>query len=123
MKGEFICVVCPNGCPIDAEFTEQKPHTLLKFNGHRCPKGASWIRQEIENPVRTFSTNVLVRNGAFLLASVRTTKPVPLDLIAPVLKEIRKIRVEAPLHIGDVLLSNPVGTDTEIIVTRNVGKR
>lgn len=122
MKGEFICVVCPNGCLIEAEFTGQKPPELLNFSGHKCQRGATWVKQEIENPIRTFSTNVLVKNGSFITASVRTTKPVPLGMVMPVLVEIRKLRAEAPLRIGAVLLSNPAGTDTDIIVTRNVDK-
>lgn len=122
MKGEFVCVVCPNGCLIEAEFTEQKPPRLLNFSGQQCQRGASWIKQEIENPMRTFSTNVLVKNGVYITASVRTTKPVPLGLVMPVLGEIRKIRAEAPLRIGQVLLSHPAGADTDIIVTRHVDK-
>ena len=36
------------------------------------------------------------------------------------MKEIKKIKLQAPLKIGDVVLTNPAGTETEVIVTRNV---
>ena len=117
---ELICVVCPNGCNITASYTEE-PHELLKVEGQRCSRGESWAKQEIENPLRTFSSSVTVHNGDFLEASVRVTKPVPLTKIFDVMEEIRKIKAEAPLRIGDILLRNPAGTDTDVIVTRNVG--
>lgn len=120
MKNEFLCVVCPNGCLIDAEFTESNPPKLISFEGNKCARGEDWIRQEIENPLRTFSSNVIVKHGNFITGSVRINKPVPLAKVKAVMEEIRKLTPEAPLHIGDVLLKNPAGTDTEIIATRNV---
>ena len=117
---ELICVVCPNGCNITASYAEE-PRALLKIEGQRCSRGESWAKQEMENPLRTFSSSVTVHNGDFLEASVRVTKPVPLTKIFDVMVEIRKIKAEAPLRIGDILLRNPAGTDTDVIVTRNVG--
>lgn len=119
---EFICVVCPNGCSIKTEYEEGPPMKLISAEGYRCPKGREWVKQEIENPMRTFSSSVLVKDGDFLEASVRITKPIPLSKVFDVMDEIRGLHPSAPLHIGDVLLENPAGTDTEVIVTRNVGK-
>lgn len=126
MKGEFLCVVCPNGCVIDAEFSQgkrEKPPRLLEAAGHRCSRGLTWVRQEIENPMRTIATSVLVRNGDAISASVRTTRPIPLEKVMDVMAVIRRENPDAPLCIGQILLARPAGTDTEIIVTRNVGRR
>ncbi len=119
---EFICVVCPNGCAIETCYEEGNPPKLISARGMKCPRGETWARQEIENPMRTFSTSVLVEGGDFLEASVRLTKAVPLAKVFDVMAEIRKIRLRAPLSIGDVVLTNPAGTDTEVIVTRNIKK-
>ncbi|MDR1917116.1 MAG: hypothetical protein LBQ58_11140, partial [Synergistaceae bacterium] len=66
IKGEFICVVCPNGCAIDALFSrgtsEARPR-LISSEGWKCPRGEEWIKQEVEFPMRTISTSVLVNNG------------------------------------------------------------
>ena len=120
---EFICVVCPNGCQITAKYEEGNPPKLLSAEGMRCPRGKAWVRQEIENPMRTFSTSVLVDGGDFIEASVRLTKPVPLAKVFDVMAEIKKIKLKAPLKIGDVVLKNPAGTETEVIVTRNVAQK
>lgn len=122
MKNELICVVCPNGCLIDAEFTESNPPHLIAFEGHKCPRGENWVRQEIENPMRTFSSSVLVKHGNFITGSVRTTKAVPLSKVMTVMEEIRKLSPEAPISVGDVLLRNPAGVETDIIATRSVDR-
>ena len=118
-----MCVVCPNGCAIEAEFLQEKPPRLLGASGHRCSRGLEWVRQEIENPMRTIATSVLVRSGRSVSASVRTTRPIPLEKVMDVMAAIRRENPEAPLRIGQVLIERPAGTDTEIVVTRNVDCR
>ncbi|GHS89490.1 NAD(FAD)-dependent dehydrogenase [Synergistales bacterium] len=121
IKGEFVCVMCPNGCQIDAEY-EKETSKLIAFSGNTCPKGADWIKQEIESPMRTIATSVLVASGDFTSASVRTTRPIPRDKIFKVMDEIRALgTLPAPLSIGQALLRNPAGTDTDVVVTRGVG--
>lgn len=120
MTGEFLCVLCPKGCSIDAEFTGDKPPKLTSFTGASCIRGQEWIRQEIEHPLRTIATSVPVKNGDMICASVRTDKPVALEKVMAVMAAIREQCPDAPLSIGDVLLVDPAGVDTRIIVTRNV---
>ena len=124
-RDEFLCVVCPNGCVIDAEFEnfgEENKKLLRGVAGNRCPKGEDWVRQEIENPMRTIAGSVLVKNGDHITASVMTTKPIPLARVMDVMSEIRALNPEAPLRLGQILVSGPCGLDTEIIVTRNVDR-
>ena len=115
---ELVCVLCPNGCVINVTCSDEK--TITKIKGNRCPRGMSWARQEIESPVRTFSSNVIVEDGDFITVSVKITKPVPLVKVFDVMEEIKKIRVKAPVSIGQVLLVSPAGMDTEVVATRNV---
>lgn len=117
---EFTCVVCPNGCSIKVKYEEGNPPQLCEVEGFKCIKGKEWVKREIEDPVRTFSSSVLVEGGDFLEASVRITKPIPLTKVFDVMAEIRKIKLQAPLKIGQVILKEPAGTETEVIVTRNV---
>ncbi|MDR1651313.1 MAG: DUF1667 domain-containing protein [Synergistaceae bacterium] len=122
IKGEFLCVVCPNGCILEAEYEEKGEggRELIFFAGNRCARGEKWVRQEIEDPMRTISSSILVRGGDFPLASVRTTAPIPLTKVRDVMDEIRKAALDAPLYIGQVVLVNPAGAETNIIVTRGV---
>ncbi len=123
LSGEFLCVVCPNGCTIDAAFEaggEGHEPRLISAGGYRCPRGETWVRQEIENPMRTIASSVLVRGGDYIAASVRTTAPIPLARVMDVMREIRAQHPQAPLRIGQVLISHPCGLDTDIVVTRDV---
>ena len=121
--GEFTCVVCPSGCFIEAEFTEHHPPKLKSFSGARCEKGETWIKQEIENPMRTFATSLSVRGGDFESVSLRTSRAIPREKIFEVMAAIRVLgTLDAPLDIGQVVLKSPAGMDTEIIATRKVQK-
>ncbi|MBP8784245.1 MAG: DUF1667 domain-containing protein [Synergistaceae bacterium] len=116
---EFICVLCPNGCWMDAVM-EGNPPRLLASSGARCHRGEAWLLQEIENPLRMISTNVRVRNGAHPLVSVRTSSPIPLFKVFAVMEEIMALDVDAPVDVGQLLLSSPANCDTNIIATRRV---
>lgn len=119
---ELTCVVCPNGCAIVVEVDDDETPVVARIRGSTCKRGEEWARQEVENPMRTLSSSVPVRGGDCPLASVRTSRPVPLAMIRPILEEIRRVVLDAPVAIGDLVLSRPSGCDTEIVATRNVGK-
>lgn len=119
---DYTCVVCPNGCTIKITFDEipgAKP-VFIEAQGQRCPRGLTWSQQEIVDPMRNFSSSVLVKNGKFIECSVRLSKPVPLAKVFEIMEEIKKLQPTAPLSVGQVLLNNPAGTDTEVIVTKNI---
>lgn len=119
---EFTCVVCPNGCPIVVNIDDDETPVITQIEGSACKKGEEWVHQEIENPMRTISSSVVVTGGDCILASVRTNRPIPLGKIMKVMEEIKQVTVSAPLAIGDVVLRNPAGCDTEIVATRSVAK-
>ena len=55
-----------------------------------------------------------------LLASVRLSAPIPKKDIFRAMEEIRRVSRKAPVHIGDVVISHLLGTDADVIVTKNV---
>jgi CxxC motif-containing protein len=116
MKKELICIVCPNGCEIKVEFENGE----LNIQGEQCKRGREYAECEMTNPMRTLSTSVLVENGEFPLVSVRLTKPVPKSRIFDIMNQIREVRLQAPVHIGFVVLDNVCGCDSNVIVTKNV---
>lgn len=122
VSGEFVCVVCPNGCAIDAEFVRGEAPRLISAVGARCARGDKWVKQEIEEPMRTIATSVLVRGGDWPCASVRTQSPIPLEKVPGVMDALRGVVIDAPLRIGQIVVKNPAGTETNVIVTRNVAR-
>ena len=118
-KRDFTCVVCPNGCTVSAEYDGAE---LFGIRGHQCPRGAEYVRRELVDPHRTLSTTVPIRHAPLPLCSVRLTKPIPKDKIFAVMAEIKKCSLDAPVKIGDVVLRNVLGLDSDVIVTKNLEK-
>jgi CxxC motif-containing protein len=121
ISGEFVCVVCPNGCAIDAKFVKGPPPVLISSLGEGCPRGNMWIRREIESPRRTVTTSVPVKGGDYICASVRTEDPVPLERVWDVIEALRDVELDAPVSIGQIVMTGPAGVSTTVIATRNVG--
>lgn len=119
MKRTFTCIVCPNGCEIEAEYSGTQ---VLAISGNLCPKGADYVTQELVDPRRTIATSVIVRGGELPLTSVRLTGAIPKDRIFDAMREINKITLTAPVQIGDVVIKGLLGYDSDVIVTKNVGK-
>ena len=119
MKRTFTCVVCPNGCEIEAEYEGNK---VLSVTGNLCPKGITYVTQELVDPRRTIATSVRVLGGTMPLASVRLTAAIPKDRIFDVMDEINRQTLTAPVRIGDVVISNILDLGSDVIVTKNIEK-
>jgi len=120
IKKELICIICPNGCQLTADIDKGDSVTVGDINGHLCDKGIDYAMQELTNPMRSISSNILVKNGDYTLVSVRTDRPIPLNKIFDVIKEIKSRSVTAPIKTGDILIENVSGLSCNIIATRGV---
>lgn len=117
MKKQFTCIVCPNGCEIEAEVVDGQ---IRSITGQTCKRGEQYVRQELTSPRRTIASSVLVKAGKLPVTSVRLTKAVPKDMIFPIMNEIKKVVVTAPVYAGTVVLHNVCGLESDVIVTKNV---
>ena len=119
MKRTFTCIVCPNGCEIDAEYEGSR---VISVTGNLCPKGKTYVTQELVDPRRTIATSMRVDGGELPLASVRLTSPIPKDRIFDVMAEINRHSLTAPVAIGDVAVPDILGLGSDVIVTKNVAR-
>jgi CxxC motif-containing protein len=116
---ELTCVVCPVGCKIKITHDGEK---IESVEGNRCDRGYNYAVQEIKNPLRTLVTSVKVNNGNYPLASVRSSKEVPLNKINDLMDIIKNTEVDAPVKKGDVVIENPLDLGADIVATRSVNK-
>ena len=119
MKRTFTCIVFPNGCEVEAEYERDQ---VLSVVGNLCPKGKTYVTQELTDPRRTIATSVRVTGGEMPLASVRLTNAIPKARIFDVMQEIECCVLQAPVRIGDVVIKNVLGLDSDVIVTKNIDK-
>ncbi len=110
---DLTCIVCPRGCRLHIDDD-------MNVTGKFCPRGAQYAISELTNPVRTITTSIRVTNRPYTLVSVKTTNPIPKQKIFDVMKEIDKITVEAPVRIGQIVKTNVLGLDSDIVITKNI---
>ena len=115
MKREFVCIVCPRGCPLSIDLD------TLEVTGNTCKRGELYAKAEVTNPTRIITSSVRVNNRDDRLVSVKTTNPVPKGKMFEVMKEINKTSVSAPVHIGDVVIHNILGLEgVDIVITKDI---
>lgn len=117
-KRDLICVSCPIGCAVTVEFADDG--TVRSVTGNTCKRGDSYARQECTNPERMLTSTVKVEGGRLPVVPVKSSKPVPKQLLFDCMQQINQIKVKAPVKIGDVLLENILNTGADIVATNEV---
>jgi CxxC motif-containing protein len=118
MKRELVCISCPLGCRLTVEMDENGKN-VLSIAGNTCPRGEKYARTECTAPVRMVTASVPMGKSAAPLP-VRTSVPIPKELIFDCLEAICQARPELPVKTGQVIISNVLGTGADIIATRDM---
>lgn len=113
----FTCIICPNGCDIE---TESDGGAITAITGAACQRGKEYVQQEITNPQRNIATLAKVENGTLPVVSVRLSKSVPKAAVLDIVAEIRKLKLVAPVAMGQIVLPKVLGFDSNVIATANV---
>lgn len=118
----FHCTTCPSECAltIETRIDENGVEHVLSVQGNRCARGRKFAEQEIIRPMRILATTIVVRGVDEKLLPVRTARPIPRDLHLSAMRDIRHTRVTAPVHMGDVVMSDLLGTGVDLVASMNV---
>ena len=114
---KMICVICPVGCSL---MVTHKGKTLIKVEGHQCKKGLDYAKAELTNPQRVVTSTVNVHGGIHPLVPVYTAAPVPKQLIFNLLNALRRVQIEAPVGMGQVVLKDALGTGIDVLASRDL---
>lgn len=106
------------GCALTIEM---EGNEVVSISGNTCPRGEAYGRKEVTNPTRIVTSTVRVTGGAADMVSVKTKQDIPKEKIFDCVKALRDVEVQAPVHVGDVIVSDVAGTGVDIVATRNVG--
>lgn len=112
---ELTCISCPLGCPLRVE-TDDDGNVLL-VSGNTCKRGEAYGKKEVTAPTRTVTSTVRLLGGSAPVVSVRTRDDIPKGKIFDVMDAIRGASIEAPVHIGDVVIADIAGTGVDLIAT------
>lgn len=116
----LTCISCPMGCSITVEM---KDGEVISVTGNTCKRGDIYARKEVTNPTRIVTSTVKVTGGRADMVSVKTKEDIPKGKIFDCVKALKGVEVAAPVHIGDVILTDVAGTGVDMIATKNVEAR
>ncbi len=114
---DLICIGCPMGCMITVSMENGE---VVSVTGNTCKRGDTYARKEVTNPTRIVTSSVRVTDGVLPVVSVKTKEDIPKEKIADCMKALKEVTVKAPVHIGDVLLTDVAGTGVDIIATKEI---
>jgi CxxC motif-containing protein len=117
MTKEFICIVCPRGCNVRAEY--DGPGNVV-ITGNGCAKGDAYVREELFAPKRTLTAVVKTGSEKHPVLPVKSDKPVPKELICDFLNAVYSLKIQLPVKTGDILIPNFNGSGINIIATRTL---
>ena len=114
---ELICIGCPLGCNLTVEMEENK---ILSVSGNTCKRGDDYARKELTDPRRIVTSTVRVRGGKLPVVSVKTVSDIPKDKIAQCIRQLKDVEVDAPIKIGDIVLSDAAETGIAVAATKAI---
>ncbi len=114
---ELTCINCPLGCQLTVTIADDHEITVT---GNTCPRGEAYGKKEVTNPTRVVTSTVDVEGGTIARVAVKTESDIPKGKIFDIMKEIRAVKVTAPVKIGDVIIENCAGTGVNIVASKNV---
>ena len=101
MKKDLICIACPLGCRLTAQWEEE---TDVMIAGNTCSRGAVYGREEVVSPRRVVTATVSLKSGILKRLPVTTTGPVHKGSIAALLNRLYSLELTPPVKIGEVVL-------------------
>jgi len=121
MKKEMICISCPLGCAMSAEYEAgssggTNPDTI-KVSGESCPRGLIYAKNELIAPKRVFTTTLKLKGGGTV--SVKTAMPIPKEDIFTVLAKLKGVEITPPVRIGQSLVKG-VSAGVDIVSTQEL---
>ncbi len=116
---EMICINCPMGCRLTVDDSDINN---IKVTGNTCPRGITYAVNEITSPKRMVTGSVKIVGGSQPMLCVKTREAIPKELIFDCLAILNEVVVNAPICIGDVVVSNVCGCGVDVIATKNIAK-
>jgi CxxC motif-containing protein len=113
---QFTCVICPLGCRLKVQV---KNGEIVSIKGNQCPRGIIYARNEIR-PKRTLMSVLKVVGGDWPVVSVKTSEPIPKEMIPEAMNALSKVVVRAPVTVGEKIVEDFLGLKINVVATRNV---
>lgn len=111
----LICITCPKGCHLTVD--EEHGYAVT---GNNCPRGEAYGKSELQHPVRTVTSTVRIEGASIPRMPVKTDRPLPKEKMFDCMALLNTIELRSPVHVGDIIASNILGTDVNIVATKSL---
>lgn len=112
---ELICIVCPKGCHLKVD--EEQNYRVA---GNSCPRGEEYGKMELTHPTRVVTSTVRCTGGAHPRCPVKTSAPIPKELILQAVRCLDGVELTSPVRTGDVVVPDVCGTGVDFVATRDL---
>lgn len=111
----LTCISCPKGCIITQDHQE--------IDGYQCKRGLDYAIAEWTAPKRYLTSTIKLVDGTHQRVSVISNQPLPKDRLFDAMAIIKHTSINAPVQINQVLISNILNLNIDIIATRSIDKK
>ena len=119
-KENLVCIVCPMGCLLEVETKEDDGRkVVLSVSHNECPRGVEYAKKELVFPMRTLTATVVLLGGKDLLLPVKSQSEIPKNLLFQAYAFLKRVKVSAPIKMGDLVVPDILGTGVDIIACKN----
>jgi len=118
-KIDMVCIVCPIGCNMTiSEDTSEK--SGFKVVGNKCSRGKNYAVKEMKKPTRMLTTTVTISHAFISRMPVKSSAPLPKELLGQAMAIINRVEVKAPVIAGEIIITNILGTGIDILASRSM---
>ena len=112
-KMQLICIQCPRGCHLTVD-------SKGVVTGNSCPKGEEYAQTEMLHPMRMVTTTVKVNSQIHSQLPVITSKCIPKEKVMDVMKALKDVSVQIPIHYQDIIVRNVCNLGVDIVASRDL---
>ena len=117
-KKVFTCIVCPRGCEVTANL--DKEGNIFSIEGNSCPRGETYVKNELLNPMRQLTSTVIIEGGIYDRLPVILSDVIPKGKMMDVMEALNGVKVKAPVKRGDVIVKNVCGLNVDVVASRSM---
>jgi CxxC motif-containing protein len=92
----------------------------LKVSGNECQRGEDYGIKECKAPTRMICSTVAVKGGLYRRCPVKTSEPIPKQLIKKAMEALDGVCLSAPIVLGQTAAADLCGTGIAFVTTRDM---
>ena len=114
---DLICITCPRGCHLQVD-----ENNNYEVTGNACPRGKVYGYNEVTNPQRVVTSTVRTNSKVEPRCPVKTNGTIPKGKMFEAMKLLDDIVLEAPIEVGDTVISNIFETGIDFVTCKTITK-